>query len=97
VPASHAQQWPQEVASDLQGLVKDGVSYVPVYSIWAHWHNLEWRCQSIEQTFIRIDGDNLGSKQAVWAACVDECTFATYTSSVLFSSFDFLLSQASAR
>jgi hypothetical protein len=28
VPASHAQQWPQGVASDLQGLVKDGVSYI---------------------------------------------------------------------
>jgi hypothetical protein len=41
VPASHAQQWPQGVASDLQGLVKDCVSYIPVYSIWAHWHNLE--------------------------------------------------------
>jgi hypothetical protein len=28
VPASHAQQWPQGVASYLQGLVKDGVSYI---------------------------------------------------------------------
>jgi hypothetical protein len=35
--------------------------------------------------------------QAVWAGCVDECAFAIYTSSVLLSSFGFLLSQASAR
>jgi hypothetical protein len=35
VPASHAQQWSQGVASDLQGLVKGGVSYSPMYTIWA--------------------------------------------------------------
>jgi hypothetical protein len=38
----------------------------------------------MKQTFIHIDGDTLGSKQAFWVACVAECTFATYTSSASF-------------
>jgi hypothetical protein len=70
------------MASNLQGLAKDGESCIPVYPIRAHWHDLGGRCQSIKQTFIHINGDNLGSMQAVWAGCVDECAFATYTSSV---------------
>jgi hypothetical protein len=49
----------------------------------AYW--FATRCQSIKQTFIHINGDNLGFMQAVWAGCVGECVFATYantTSSV---------------
>jgi hypothetical protein len=78
VPASHAQQWPQGVASSLQGLAKHGVSCIPEYPIWAHWQS---QCQSTKQTFIHNNGDNLGSMQAVWAGCVD-CACATYTSTV---------------